>query len=188
VARLFEHGAFTAADTGITALALRLYLFGLPFAALDLLLVYAFYARQDTLTPALVGLLSLTVYMLTALALFDRYGLFSLMIADSVKHMVHALVSAYLLRRRLDGFGGQRLLLTIGRAGLAALAMGGVIALALPLLTGWLGARGVLAELALVTISGGLGVGLYLLLAALLGLEELRWLTDMVRQRLRPTA
>jgi hypothetical protein len=31
-------------------------------------------------------------------------------------------------------------------------------------------------------------VGLYLLLAALLGLEELRWLTDMVRQRLRPTA
>ena len=185
VALLFEHGAFTAADTQITALALRLYLFGLPFAALDLLLVYAFYARQDTLTPALVGLLSLTVYMVTALALFSRYGLFSLMIADSLKHGVHALASAYLLRRRLDGFGGQRLLLTIAKAGLAALAMGGAIALALPLLAGWLGARGLLAELALVTVSGGLGVSIFLLLATLLRLEELRWLAELVQQRLR---
>ena len=49
---LFEHGAFVAADTEITANALRVYLIGLPFAAIDLLLVYAFYARKDTLTPA----------------------------------------------------------------------------------------------------------------------------------------
>ena len=41
---LFEGGAFTPADTEITVLALRLYLIGLPFAAIDLLLVYAFYA------------------------------------------------------------------------------------------------------------------------------------------------
>ncbi|MFN8564032.1 MAG: murein biosynthesis integral membrane protein MurJ [Anaerolineae bacterium] len=59
---LFEHGAFTPGDTVITALVLRLYLIGLPFAAIDLLLVYAFYARQDTLTPALIGLVSLVVH------------------------------------------------------------------------------------------------------------------------------
>ena len=46
IALLFENGAFLAADTEITAMALRLYLIGLPFAALDLLLVYAFYARR----------------------------------------------------------------------------------------------------------------------------------------------
>lgn len=188
VALLFEHGAFTAADTATTALALRLYLFGLPFAALDLLLVYAFYARQNTLTPALVGLLSLTIYMVTALALFGRFGLFSLMAADSVKHAVHALVSAYLLRRRLNGFGSQRLLPTIAKAGLAALAMSAAIALALPPLAGWLGARGLLAELALVVVSGGLGLGIYLLLAAALRLEELRWLAALAWQRLRRAA
>ena len=43
---LFENGAFVAADTEVTAVALRLYLLGLPFAALDLLLVYAFYAAK----------------------------------------------------------------------------------------------------------------------------------------------
>jgi putative peptidoglycan lipid II flippase len=82
VALLFEHGAFVAHDTEMTAQALRLYLIGLPFAALDLLLVYAFYARQDTLTPALIGLVSLVCYMLVAVALLPQFGLFSLMIAD----------------------------------------------------------------------------------------------------------
>ena len=69
IALLFENGAFLAADTEITTLALRLYLIGLPFAALDLLLVYAFYARKDTLTPALVGIVSLVCYLAVALLL-----------------------------------------------------------------------------------------------------------------------
>ncbi|MEO1165953.1 MAG: murein biosynthesis integral membrane protein MurJ, partial [Chloroflexota bacterium] len=60
---LFEGGAFTAIDTDITALALRLYLIGLPFAAIDLLLVYAFYARKDTFTPAMIGVFSHIVYI-----------------------------------------------------------------------------------------------------------------------------
>ena len=93
ISLLFEHGAFVAADTEITANALRLFLLGLPFAAIDLLLVYAFYARKDTLTPALIGVVSLVCYLAAALLLFERFGLYSLMIADSVKHLVHAAIS-----------------------------------------------------------------------------------------------
>ena len=74
IALLFEHGAFGATDTQVTAQALRLYLIGLPFAAVDLLLVYAFYARKDTLTPALVGVVSLVCYMGAALLLFDSFA------------------------------------------------------------------------------------------------------------------
>jgi putative peptidoglycan lipid II flippase len=180
---LFEHGAFTPADTAMTMLALRLYLIGLPFAALDLLLVYAFYARQDTLTPALIGLLSLTLYMVTALALFPGLGLFSLMIADSVKHVVHALVAAGLLAQRLRGFGQQRLMLTIVKAGAAALVMGGAAALALPLLQGWIGTAGLLRELLLVVASGGLSIAVYLLIAGLLRVEEVGWLARLIARR-----
>ncbi len=139
---LFEHGAFTPGDTIITTLALRLYLLGLPFAAVDLLLVYAFYARQDTLTPALIGIVSLVVYMVVAVTLLPTYGLFALMIADSVKHLTHASLSAYILGRRMHGFGDQRLLLTIGKASLAALVMGIAAASALPLLERLIGTQG----------------------------------------------
>ncbi|MBZ0292141.1 MAG: murein biosynthesis integral membrane protein MurJ [Anaerolineae bacterium] len=186
VALLFEHGAFTAADTATTALALRLYLIGLPFAAVDLLLVYAFYARQDTLTPALVGLLSLTLYMVTALLLFPHFGLFSLMIADSLKHVVHALVSTFLLTRRLQGFGNQRLLLTIAKAGAASVLMGVTATLALPYLTAWIGAGGLIRELLLVLGSGLLSVAVFLVTATILRMAELRWLVELIWRRLAP--
>ncbi|MFN8374808.1 MAG: murein biosynthesis integral membrane protein MurJ [Anaerolineae bacterium] len=181
---LFEHGAFTAHDTAITALALRLYLVGLPFAALDLLLVYAFYARQDTLTPALVGLLSLGVYMVVAVVLLPGYSLYSLMIADSIKHMVHASVSAYLLWRRLKGLGGQGLLRTFVKTGLACVGLAVVARGALVVLVPTLYRPQWWFEAALVLLSGGLGGLVYLGLAYLLHVDELRWLLGMVRKRL----
>ncbi len=184
VALLFQHGAFTAHDTAITALALRLYLVGLPFAAVDLLLVYAFYARQDTLTPALVGLVSLVLYMVVAVLLFPRWGLFSLMIADSAKHVVHATVSAGLLARRLGGLGEQRLWSATGKTGLAAGVMGVVAVMTLAPLEQLIGTDGLVQEMVLVSAAGGASVVVFLGLAALLRIEELRWLAGLVRRRL----
>jgi putative peptidoglycan lipid II flippase len=181
---LFQHGAFNARDTLMTALTLRLYLVGLPFAALDLLFIYAFYARQDTLTPALIGMLSLGVYMVTAVALFPRFGLFSLMIADSAKHVTHALVSAYLLVRRLDGLSGQRLMLTIGKAGLAAAAMGIVAIVVTPPLTTIIGTNNLPREILLVITTGGISVTVFLAIATLLRLDELRWMGSILTRRL----
>ncbi len=181
---LFQHGAFNAHDTAMTVTALRLYLIGLPFAALDLLLVYAFYARQDTLTPALTGVLSLGVYMAVAVLLFPRAGLFSLMIADSVKFVVHALVSAGLLRRRMGGFGDQRLLLTIGKGLLAAGAMGIAAWVITPLLAAWIGTDSLIREALLVLLAGGISAAVFLGIAALLRIDELRWLGAMLRRRL----
>ncbi len=180
---LFEHGAFTPGDTVITTIALRLYLLGLPFAAVDLLLVYAFYGRQDTLTPALIGIVSLVVYMAVAVTLLPTYGLFALMIADSVKHLMHASLSAYILGRRMHGFGDQRLLLTIGKASLAALTMGIVALSAEPLLERLIGTHSLIHEVLLVGVGGGLSVVIFVLMAALLRLEELRWLGRLLRQR-----
>ncbi len=182
---LFEHGAFTAADTAVTATALRLYLPGLPFAALDLLLVYAFYARQDTLTPALVGALSLGIYMLVAIALFPTLGLFSLMIADSVKHVVHAMVCGVILARRVEGLGRQGLGATLGKSGLASLLTGLAVWLLLPPLTQRVGGSGTLPELLLLLVSGGLYALAFAALAWALRLRELRWLWGLVTQRIR---
>lgn len=184
IALLFENGAFLAADTEITALALRLYLIGLPFAALDLLLVYAFYAQKDTLTPALVGIVSLVCYLGAALLLFEQFGLFSLMIADSVKHFAHASISAVLLRRRLGGFGRQRLARTGVKAALASLIMAGFALLTLPALSQWIGASSILRELALVGVCALLYGGVFLLAARLLKIQELSWLLKLLRERL----
>lgn len=178
---LFQHGEFNAGDTFITATALRLYLIGLPFAAIDLLLVYAFYARQDTITPALIGVLSLVVYMLTAITLHDQYGLFSLMIADSLKHITHALVSGYLLHRRLGGMGNQRLVITLSLTLIASVAMSGAAFGAAQAVTGLFG--GLIGEIVVVVLGLGVGAVVFLALALLFRIEELRWLVRLIRRR-----
>jgi putative peptidoglycan lipid II flippase len=184
IALLFQNGEFTSADTLMTATALRYYLIGLPFAALDLLLVYAFYARKDTLTPALIGLFSHGVYIVAVLLLFEQFSLFSLMIADSVKHITHAIISGVLLHRRIDGFGDQRLLLTTVKTLFAA----GIMALfawwSLPILTTLIGTASILQEALLVLTAAGSSGALFLVLAILLGLEELRWLAGLIKRRL----
>ena len=106
------------------------------------------------------------------------------MIADSVKHIVHALVSAVLLNRRIGGYGSQRLLATIGKTALAALVMGLAALIAEPALEQLIGRTTLLRELALVTVSGGLSVLVFALMASLLRIEELGWMWGMLRQKL----
>jgi len=181
---LFEHGEFTAADTRITVDALRLYLIGLPFAAVDLLLVYAFYARQDTLTPALIGVVSLIVYMIAALALLPAIGLFSLMVADSVKHIVHAALSGIILSRRIGGYGPQRIPLTLVKTGIAAGVMGLVALLVEPLLEGIFAGGGTIREGLLVIAAGGLSVLVFFSAAYALRIEEFGWFIRSIRRRM----
>ncbi len=183
IALLFQHGAFSATDSAITALALRLYLLGLPFAAVDLLLVYAFYARQDTVTPAVIGLVSLVVYMVVAVALLPTTGIFSLMIADSLKHITHATLSAYILHRRIGGFADQRLLQTGFKVAIAAALMGTAATVVEPFLERFINPSGIVGEVLLVSAGGGIAIIVYAVLAYLLGLQELRWLVRLIRQR-----
>jgi len=184
VGLIFEHGKFNAVDTAYTTLALRLYLLGLPFAAIDLLLVFAFYARQNTLTPAVIGLVSLIAYMVVALYLLPWYSFFALMIADSVKHVVHTGISAYLLGRGMGGYSGQRLRRTAGRTALAAAGMGALTYGALVMLSAGLPENAV-GRAIIVCGAGGIGVVSFSVFASLLRLDEWRWLRALVRRRLR---
>ena len=123
--------------------------------------------------------------MAVALALVPRLGLYSLMIADSAKHLTHASICAVLLHRRVGGLGQQRLLLTAVRTGAAVLVMGVATVLLLPLATSAIGTQGVLREMALVVSVGGISALIFVVLDYALKIEEWRWLLSMARQRLR---
>lgn len=124
VALLFEHGAFTPADTLATATALRFYLIGLPFAAIDQPLVFAFYARKNTLAPNLVAFVGVAIYLVVALALLQSFGMIGLVIANSAQLTGHALIMLWLTQTRLGGLGGQGVPVLLAKALLASVAMG----------------------------------------------------------------
>ena len=181
---IFENGQFGPDATAITAVALRYYLIGLPFAAWDLLLIYAFYARQDTATPAAVGVVSLIVYTIAALLLFPAFDLYALMLADAVKHITHAALSAVLLIRRRGRLEDQRLLGTLAKTLIATAGMALAAYVALQI-RGVDGGGSTLQELITVVFTLGVSGMVYAALAYILRIEEFRIVLGLVTARLR---
>jgi putative peptidoglycan lipid II flippase len=183
VALLFQHGAFTAISTQQTALALRLYLFGLTFAAIDQPLIFAFYARQNTLTPALVGLLGVGFYLVAALlpTLARPMQMTDLVLANSVQLTGHALVMLWLVNR-LAPLRGHGLGPTTLKAITASLVMGVGLWLSLPWMQTWLPADSLVAEVTLVGLLSAMGGGVYLLVLYLLRAQELSLLQTFLQR------
>lgn len=178
VALLFEHGAFLPSDTTQTALALQFYLIGLPFAAIDQPLVFAFYARKNTLLPNLVAFVAVGVYVVVALALIQSYGMIGLVIANSAQLTSHALLMLWFTRTRLGGFHGTGLGKMIVKVIAASAAMG-VLAYFV------LGAVGFIAlSVVSVIVPGFMAIIAYAALLRILRVREAEQVWEILASRL----
>jgi putative peptidoglycan lipid II flippase len=184
IALVFEHGAFQVYDTIRTSQALRVYLIGLPFAALDQLLIFAFYARKDTRTPVLVGVLGVLVYLVAALLLIAPLGMLGLVLANSIQWTTHTLVMLYLAHRHFDGLRNQGLGKTVLKVGVASLVTGAVVRAGMPGLV-WLAAFSPLwSELLVVVGAAVLGLLAYGLMIWMLRVEDIGVLRGLALARL----
>lgn len=185
VALLYEHGAFTAHDTTMVTWALYLYLIGLPFAAVDQLLIFAFYARKNTLLPNLVGAYVVGIYLLFALPFVGPWGMFALVLANSAQWTWHALLMLLLLRKRIGWPRGQRVGATLARALLASAVMGLAAWGTARLLEPVVGMGTLAGRLAVLGAGAAVGVAVYAGMAVLLRLEEVWALWEALRRRTR---
>jgi len=185
---LFEHGQFAPSDTDAVTRVLYFYLPGLAFAAVDLPLVFAFYARKDTLTPASVGLVAnVVIYLAAALApgliLGRALQVVDLAFANSVQWISHALIMLWLLRQRIGGLRGFGLSALTLKALAGSAAMGTATWIAVGVLESALGGASLLREA--VTVGGAalVGVAVYVGAMALLRVAEVTHLGEMIRRR-----
>jgi putative peptidoglycan lipid II flippase len=179
IALVYQRDAFGQGDTAATARALLLYLPGLPAAALDQMLLFAFYARKRTLAPNLVQGAAIVLYTLTALALLGmNFGISALILGNSAQWIGHALIML-LLSRGLVSLRGLRLGEALVKSGAASLALGlvtwGVAALLRPTTGGT----------AQLIIAGTVGTVLYFGLCTLLRVEALGFFTAALWRRLK---
>jgi putative peptidoglycan lipid II flippase len=179
-----HHGQFNAGDVVNTVAGLQFYLPGLFFAAVDQLLIFAFYAKNDTKTPVIVGVISVGGYGLAALLGLDVFhlGFKGLALADSVKQFVHASILFVLLWRwqgGLIGFGMARLAVKIA---IASAVCATVCVVELHLGTGI--THGV-KLLAFVVVSCGIGLAAYFGALVALRADELEVVVARVRARFR---
>lgn len=98
---LFRHGATNAIGAAAIVLALVWYIPGTFCQAYDQLLINVFYARRNTLTPQLVGVAAVVLYIAVELTLVGRFGMVALVGAISVQWTFHAAVMYWLARHLL---------------------------------------------------------------------------------------
>jgi putative peptidoglycan lipid II flippase len=179
VSLLFERGAFGATSTNAVAWVLTFFALGLVGHAGLEIVARAFYALHDTFTPVWVGglamglnvALSLTLPMLFTSAGLQPSG--GLALANSIATLLEFAALLFLIRRRMNGIHGRRIVELLAKSGLAAVAMA-------VLLVGW---QAALPEASSLILGGGglvLGLGAYLIGSILLRTDELRALVRLV--------
>ncbi len=122
IALLNQHGQFHASDTQHAATALAGYAIQIPFVGVDQLLIFAFYARRNTVTPMLVGVLGVCVYVVSAFILLPRLQILGLALANTLQNSLHALILLVILVGAIGGLGARDILPSVGRS-LAATAV-----------------------------------------------------------------
>lgn len=182
---LLQHGTFTAASTKLFADTFVLMALGLGAFAAFQQLMRAFYAMQDTKTPWIVNVVTNGVNIATALPLYVLMGVPGLALSMSLSYIGGAIYGAAVLRRRIGGLDGARLVTSHTRIALASIATGvaaWVIAKAMERAVDVHRLGGELAQVFAAVVGG---IVLYLVSAKLLGVDELHPLLSMVSGRFR---
>jgi putative peptidoglycan lipid II flippase len=179
---LFERGRFGEVDTARTALVFLAYAPQLPFTALDQLLIVAFYARKDTRTPVAVGVVTVLLYLASALALIGPLDVAGLALANAIQNSAHGLILLVILERAgarlIDAsFALWTLRVTLASLGVGA-ALWGVGGLLLPV------GGGALALTVALSLLGAIAGAVYLTLLELLRVRDGREVLAMLGERL----
>jgi putative peptidoglycan lipid II flippase len=180
-----SHGALGVDDAAFIGRVLAAFACGLlPFSAFQLL-ARVFYWLQDSRTPAVVNiavnLVNVVVDVAFAVALTGRARIVAMAAGYAASYVVGSLVLAVLLRRRLGGLDGRRVVRTTVRAlvaaGIAGLGAYGVDALVRKTFSAGVG--GSLVSLLVAAVVGG---ALYVVSARRMHLAELDAVTRLARR------
>ncbi len=179
---IFEHGAFTAADTSATAQALAWYAAGLFAYAAIKVTVPVFYAIGDTRYPVIGSFLGVGVNVLVinlAIASLQHRGI---ALATSCAMIVNFFFLGLVLYRKLDTYPLPYLLRGLVKIALATLGMAAAVWWLRRFSAPWLSGSLMQQLLALGVIITA-AVSVYAVMLRLLRLPEWTLLCDRLRQR-----
>jgi len=171
---LLQHGVMRAQSTELLAGVLQFFSLGLfSFCAFQLFL-RAFYAMQDTRTPALINLFAVGLNTAVNFLYYRYLGVEGLALGHATAYTLAAVTAAFILHRRLGGLEGRRLAPVLGRILVAGAATGGASWLAARWVAGAIGTASLGPQL--LQVGGGLvaGLGTFLLIAMAFRMPELR--------------
>ena len=184
VGLLYERGLFDSRGTQSVAALLVAYSVGLLGYSAYFLLVRAFYARQNTKTPAVLNVAIFAFYVAVAYALSRLFEEVGIALALSAVYTVLAILGLWAMRRETKRLDGRRLLVSLAKALVAGAAMYAVAYGGTALLgTG----SNALDRLAIIASVGTASLAAYLAVAYALKAEELSPAVALFKRRFART-
>ncbi len=160
ISSLFENGEFTSIDAGITAQVLQAYALGLVAFVISKVYTTAFFARQDTMTPVKIGVVSALLNIALCLVMMRFIGVVGIALATSISAWVQIMLLRRALKSRENLNGDARLIRHIPMIIGSALIMGVVLSVSFFIPTMIDGSEK-LVQLLLLSGVIGLGVLIY---------------------------
>ena len=180
---VFEHGAFTRADTLAVAPALLVFAAGLPAFALTKVFQPGFYAREDTATPMRFAIISVAVNIAASFSLSYHFGHVGIAMGTSIAAWINTLLLGITLTRRGHFTLDERLRKRLPRIVASAFLMGGALLGASHLLAGnYAEGAGFLAALWGLALLVAGGISSYFILAHFTGAMRLGELKSMLKR------
>ncbi len=183
---LFQHHKYTFQNSLLTAIALQNYAYQLPFIAIDQLLLSAFYARKNTITPVIVGVVSFAGYLAVALPFWQTIGMPALAFANTVQNSLHPIILLVLLRMAIGPIRIRETIPVLIKI-LAATAVMVVVLWGMQVLLAHIALfslNHLLGQLLTVIVAGGLAAIVYIGAVLLLRVEEVRLVKGAVLAKL----
>jgi putative peptidoglycan lipid II flippase len=182
---IFEHGAFTAADTLATAMALQFYALGLVGYSIVRITSPVFYALGHNRTPVAVSVGAILVNAALNLMLVRLMGYRGLALGTSIAALINAATLMYLLARIVGGLNTGQIASTLARIGLASAAMAAAVMVTSRGLAGWAAQGGVVVQLGALALTIAIGLAVLIAAAVALRIPELTDALAAIRRRLR---
>lgn len=186
VSTLFQRGEFGHTATIGTADALIFYSLGIWAIVGVRVITATFYSMQDTRTPVKVAASAMIINIVMSLLLMGPMKHSGLAFANAIASGCNFMLLFYLLRKRLGGIGTKKIVDSFVRTLFASVVMG---------IAGWFIVRSDLWILSGHDIEKAVYLGaaiavcsvIYALISHLLKSEEMGYIIDKARQKMRKT-
>ena len=180
---IFEHGAFTAADTQATAVALALYGVGLFAYSANKVIVPVYYAINAARYPVIASFLAIGFNVLIIVNTIDHFQHRAIALSTSVVMIINFIFLMVVLYRKINGFSLTTLVVGLVKILIAALLMTLVLVFLYQQFYHQFH-RSIFHQCSFLLLLISLSATLYIAVLHLLGLQELKEITAKIRGRL----
>jgi putative peptidoglycan lipid II flippase len=181
---VLEGGQFDTESANRVFLVLQMFALGIITHSGVEIVARSFYADKDMVTPLLVNVVELALFLVLASQFTQMFGVAGLALANSIAVGVELIILMVILRRKWNGIDERTLFTTTIKTIIASAVMGVVTLIAAPIVESVLpgGRFGLLAQAAVLI---GLGGVVFLVVGFLLRMQELVELPQILLRRRR---